>query len=126
MQRRAFSLFFALVWIVNGLVCKVLNGVPRHRTIVGRILGEDHALALTRMIGLAEICLALWILSQWKWRWSATVQIAAVVTMNVIEFVLAPDLLLFGPRNALVALAYVSVVAYAGFYTGVPPRHKTA
>jgi hypothetical protein len=114
-QRRAFALFFALVWMANGLVCKILDAVPRHRAIVGRILGEEHALALTRMIGFGEVCLGLWILSQWKWRWSATVQIAAVATMNVIEFVLVPDLLLFGTRNALVALAYVSVVAYAGF-----------
>lgn len=115
MPRRTFAILFALVWFVNGLGCKLLDLVPRHRAIVGRILGEDHALAFTRAIGLGEIVIGLWVLSRWRWRWSATAQILAVVTMNVIEFRLAPDLLLFGHWNALVALAYVSLVAYAGF-----------
>ena len=125
MPRRAFALFFALVWTVNGLLCKVLDLVPRHRLIVGRILGEDHALALTRAIGTSEILMAVWILSQWRWRWSGTAQIVVVVTMNVIEFWLAPDLLLFGHWNALVALTYVSVVAYAGFvHSATPPPRR--
>ncbi|MBC8009460.1 MAG: DoxX-like family protein [Burkholderiales bacterium] len=115
LPRRVFSLLFALVWFVNGLLCKVLDLVPRHREIVGRILGEDHALVLTRLIGLSEIVMAVWILSLWKWRWSATAQIIAVLTMNVIEFLLVPDLLLFGRYNAVVALTYAAVVAYAGF-----------
>ncbi len=115
LPRRVFSLLFALVWFVNGLLCKVLDFVPRHREIVGRILGEDHALTLTRLIGLGEIVMAAWILSQWKWRWSAGAQIIAVVAMNVIEFLLVPDLLLFGRWNASVALVYCAIVTYAGF-----------
>ena len=124
MPRRAFALFFALVWFVNGLVCKLLDLVPRHRFIVGRILGEEHALALTRVIGISEIAMGVWILSQWKWRWSATAQIVVVATMNVIEFLLAPDLLLFGRWNALVAITYVSVVAYAGFFHSATPSPR--
>ena len=123
LPRRAFALLFALVWWVNGLLYKVLDLVPRHREIVGSILGEDHALALTRAIGFGELLFGLWILSQWKWRWSATAQIIAVLTMNVIEFVLVPELLLFGRLNAFVALAYCSVVAYAGFIHS-PPAAK--
>lgn len=125
MPRRAFALLFALVWFANGLGCKVLDLVPRHRAIVGRILGETHAVALTRTIGLAEIVMGLWVFSLWKWRWSAAAQILAVLTMNVIEFTLAPDLLLFGRWNALVALSYASVVAYAGFFSPPPrPAHS--
>lgn len=116
MPRRAFVLFFASVWIINGLVCKVLDLVPRHRAIVGRILGESHAQVLTPVIGGLEVLMGVWILTQWKWRWSAAAQITLVITMNVIEFMLAPDLLLFGIGNAFVALAYVSVVAHAGFF----------
>lgn len=122
MSRRVYAMLFALVWSANGLLCKVLDLVPRHRAIVGRILGEDHALALTRIIGLGEIVMALWILSQWKWRWSVTAQILVVAAMNVIEFLLVPDLLLFGHWNALVALAYVSLVACAGFGHSPPAR----
>lgn len=120
MSRRTFALIFTLVWLINGLACKVLDLVPRHRAIVGRILGETHALALTRAIGLSEIIMAVWIYTQWKWRWTATAQIIVVLTMNVIEFILAPDLLLFGHWNALIALTYTAIVAYAGFVQAAP------
>jgi uncharacterized membrane protein YphA (DoxX/SURF4 family) len=108
--------FFAAVWVVNGLICKVLDVVARHREIVGRILGEDHALALTRLIGMGEICMAVWILSGIKSRWSAWAQITAVMTMNVIEFFMVPDMLLFGKLNIVVALAYSALVARTEFF----------
>lgn len=113
LKNRIPKFFFAAVWVVNGLVCKVLDIVPRHREIVGRILGEDHALVLTRLIGIGEIGMAVWILSGIKSRWSAWAQIAAVMTMNVIEFLLVPDMLLFGRLNIVVALAYAGLVARA-------------
>lgn len=125
MPHRAFALLFALVWCVNGLACKVLDLAPRHRAIVARILGDEHALLLTRMIGIGEIALGLWILSGWKGRWSAGTQIILVVIMNVIEFLLAPDLLLFGRWNALVALAYVGLVGYAGFIRPAYPQRDS-
>ena len=111
----AARLFFAAVWLVNGLWCKILDGVPRHREIVARILGEDHATLLTRLIGVGEIAMAAWILSGIRWKWSCAAQIAAVATMNVIEFLMVPDLLLFGRFNSLVALAYITLVAWVGF-----------
>lgn len=109
-------LLFAMVWLVNGLYCKVFDGVPRHREIVARILGEQHSLTLTRLIGLSELVMAAWILTGIRWKWSAGAQIAAVAAMNVIEFILAPDLLLFGRFNSLIALAYIIVVAWSGFH----------
>lgn len=111
----AFRLSFAAVWLVNGVWCKILDGVPRHREIVGRILGEDHALLLTRMIGASEVVMAVWILTGIRWKWSCAAQMAAVLLMNVIEFLVVPDLLLFGRFNSLVALAYITLVAWAGF-----------
>ncbi len=111
-------LFFAAVWLVNGIWCKILDGVPRHREIVARIFGEEHSLLLTRMIGLGEVLMAAWILLGIRWKWSCAAQIAAVAVMNIIELVLVPDLLLFGRFNSLVALAYITVVAWAGFRPG--------
>jgi hypothetical protein len=107
--------FFAAVWLINGIWCKLLDGVPRHREIVARILGEEHAAPLTRMIGAGEVLVAVWILSGIRWKWGCVYQIMMVATMNVIEFLLAPDLLLFGRINSLVALAYCTLVAWAGF-----------
>jgi hypothetical protein len=108
-------ILFSAVWLVNGVWCKILDGVPRHREIVAHILVEEHSLFLTRMIGTGEVIMAAWILSGIRWKWSCAAQIAAVATMNIIEFVVVPDLLLFGRFNSLVALAYISLVAWAGF-----------
>lgn len=104
---------FAMVWIVNGLWFKILDGEPRHRRIVGRILGTEHAGVLTVLIGVGELVIAAWILSGWRSRESAWAQIVLVMTMNVIEFVLVPDLLLFGRFNLLIAAAYCLVVAWS-------------
>ena len=110
-----FRFLFAAVWLVNGVWCKILDGVPRHREIVARILGEDHALLLTRLIGIGEVFMAAWSLSGIRWKWSCAAQIAAVAAMNIIEFIVVPEMLLFGRFNSLVALAYISLVAWAGF-----------
>lgn len=107
--------FFAAVWLVNGLVCKVLDLVPRHRMIVGRILGERYARTITILIGLAEICMTVWILSGILPRVNAVTQIAVVAAMNVMEFVLAPDLLLFGRANAIVATLFIALIVIKEF-----------
>lgn len=39
---RILTYLIAAVSLINGLFCKVLNLVPRHRQIVAEILGEDH------------------------------------------------------------------------------------
>ena len=96
----------ALVWLANGLFCKVLLLVPRHEAIVARILGPAHAGVLTRLIGLGEIGVALWVASGIKARWCALVQIGLVLSMNTLEAILAPDLLLWGRANALFAALF--------------------
>lgn len=95
-QKNVVNIGIALVWIINGVFCKVLNYVPRHQLIVARILGETHAPLLTRTIGILEAGMAIWILSRIKPRWCAIAQILLVASMNIIEFIAAPDLLLFG------------------------------
>lgn len=113
---RLLSYFIALVWVINGLLCKVLNLVPRHRQIVASLLGEDYAKPLTLFIGLLEIGMAIWILSRLKTRVSATLQILVVATMNILEFSFVPDLLLWGKANALFALIFILVIYYNEFY----------
>jgi hypothetical protein len=112
-----FRLALGSVWLVNGVWCKLLDGVQRHREIVARILGDDHSLVLTRLIGAGEVLIAVWILTGIRWKWSCAFQIRLVATMNAIEFLLVPDLLLFGRLNSLVALAYCALVAWAGSAT---------
>jgi len=102
----------AAVWLINGLFCKVLNLVPRHQQIVARIIGDSHAAGLTRAIGFAEIAMAVWILSGIKPRLNAITQIVIIGTMNTLEFLLAPDLLLWGRFNALYALLFILLILY--------------
>ncbi len=106
----------ATVWIANGLFCKVLNLVPRHEQIVAKILGDDHSRLLTILIGLLEIIMAIWILSAYRTKLNAIAQITVVATMNTIEFILVPDLLLWGKLNALFAFIFISVVYYNEFH----------
>ncbi|HEY5773646.1 MAG TPA: DoxX-like family protein [Chitinophagaceae bacterium] len=108
--------FIAAVWIINGLFCKVLNLVPRHQEIVARILSNDHARLLTIAIGVSEIAMAIWILSGVRRRLNAIAQIIIIATMNTLEFILVPDLLLWGRFNALFAFLFILLIFYNEFY----------
>ncbi|MCB0660408.1 MAG: hypothetical protein KDC04_05710, partial [Saprospiraceae bacterium] len=54
-KHRILTVFIAIVWQANGLLCKVLNLVPRHEQIVARILGDNYSRILTILIGLSEV-----------------------------------------------------------------------
>jgi hypothetical protein len=109
------SYFIASVWIANGLLCKVLDLVPRHQQIVARILGDAYSRTLTVVIGLLEIGMAVWILSRIKARFNALFQIIIVATMNVVEYILAPDLLLWGKMNSFFAFLFILVIYFNEF-----------
>jgi hypothetical protein len=102
--------FIAIIWFTNGLFCKVLNLVPRHQQIVARILGDDFAPFLTKLIGFSEIGMAIWVLSRLHSRLNAITQIGIISTMNIIEFFLANDLLLWGKLNALFACLFMVLI----------------
>lgn len=112
---KILTYFIASVWLVNGLICKVGNFVPRHQEIVARILGEKFAPTFTLMIGFSEIAMAIWIVSNYFWRCNAVLQIAIILSMNVLEFILAPDLLLWGRFNILFALLFALLIYYQNF-----------
>lgn len=107
---QSLTVLIAFVWFANGLFAKVLGFVPRHEQIVARILGDSYSDILIVMIGVGELFIAAWVLTGKFSRFAAVLQISLVLTMNVIEFVFARDLLLFGGLNAVFAIAFVSVV----------------
>jgi hypothetical protein len=115
-RTQLLNYFIAAVWIINGLFCKVLNLVPRHQEIVARILGNDHARLFTIAIGTSEIAMAVWILSGFKKRLNAIAQIIIIAIMNALEFILVPDLLLWGRFNALFAFLFILLIFYNEFY----------
>lgn len=114
--KRVLHYLIAAVWLINGLVCKVLNLVPRHQQIVERIIGGTHAGVLTRCIGAAEIAMGIWVLSGIKPRLNAVTQAVVIATMNTLEFLLAPDLLLWGRFNALFAFLFILLILVNEFY----------
>jgi len=111
-KHQILTFFIASVWFINGFYCKVLNLVPRHRQIVGRIVGYDGATLLTVFIGILEVSMAVWILSNIQSRLNAFVQISLVAFMNTLEFILVPDLLLWGRANAFFALMFIFLIFY--------------
>ncbi|WP_435313247.1 DoxX-like family protein [Cellulophaga fucicola] len=113
---KILTISIGLVWLANGLLCKVLNLVPRHEQIVGRILGDAFAKPLTLSIGISEIIMAVWVFTGYKSRLNAVLQIAIITIMNSIEFVVVPDLLLWGKLNSVFALLLIAVIFYNEFY----------
>jgi hypothetical protein len=109
------AILIAGVWLVNGLVCKVMGLVPRHEQIVAGILGVAIAKPLTIFIGCMEILMSVWVLTKIKSKWSAVLQIVLVGLMNVLEFVLVPEQLLWGKYNALFALLFMAFVYVHAF-----------
>ncbi len=114
-MHKIITLIIALVWVANGLYCKILNLVPRHQEIVAAILGTEHARLLTILIGTGEIMLGILILARFQSRKLAMLQMILVITMNVIEFLVVPDLLLWGRFNTLFALGFVLLIYYNEF-----------
>jgi len=107
---KILTILISLVWLINGLYAKVLGFVPRHQEIVARILGNDISFVAAKVIGALEICMFIWIISRKFSRLAAVSQIIIVLTMNIREFILVPDLLLFGRMNIIIALVFVSVI----------------
>jgi hypothetical protein len=118
--------FIATVWFVNGLICKVLNLVPRHQEIVARILDINHARVLTLLIGLAEIGMAIWILSGIRPRLNTVLQIILIGIMNMMEFVLVPDKLLWGKANIVFATMFMLLIYHREFHLNKKFNQKTA
>ncbi|CAL1517033.1 hypothetical protein MMC2321_00764 [Chitinophaga sp. MM2321] len=68
------------------------------------------------MIGLLETGMGVWILSGIKSRLNAFAQIIIVATMNALEFILVPDLLLWGKANSIFAFLFIILVYVNEFY----------
>jgi hypothetical protein len=108
--------FIALVWVINGLLCKVFNLVPRHQEIVQAILNTNHARTFTAGIGILETGMAIWIISGIWPRMNAWTQIIIIAAMNIMEFILVPGLLLFGRGNAFFAFLFILLIYYNQFH----------
>lgn len=120
----AINFFIAAIWLVNGLFCKILNWTPRHQEIIARILGEENSKLYTLTIGVLEVLMAIWIVSRIQPKINAASQIVLIGSMNVIEFILVPDLLLWGRINILYALVFMVLIFFNEFFLGQKDNFK--
>ena len=110
--RTILGILIGSVWVFHGLYSKICDGIPRHRLIVGRILGEEIADKATLFIGVMEITLGIWAFSGLKRRSCALVQTLAIIAMNTLEIFFAKDLLLSASGMVLLNLAFFSLIWY--------------
>ncbi len=115
---KIITFLIATVWFANGLFCKFFVMVPRHEEIVQRISSLDRPSAYfaTMGIGILEILMAIWVVSNFKARLNAIAQILIIATMNILEFILAPDLLLWGRFNSVFAFLFIMLIYYNEFH----------
>jgi uncharacterized membrane protein YphA (DoxX/SURF4 family) len=83
-DHKLIRLSIALVWLYQGLWCKVLGGVPHQQAIISTVpfLGAREVRVALITLGLVECGLALWVLSGQRMRQAAIVQTALLVAMN--------------------------------------------
>lgn len=113
----ALRILIGSVWVFHGLYSKLLDGIPRHRQIVARVLGEEWAGPATMAVGLAEILLGCWAFSRRFPLTCAAVQTLAIVTMNSMEIARAPDLLISAPGMVALNLGFLAL----GWYSATRP-----
>jgi hypothetical protein len=74
----------ALVWLYEGLWCKLLGGIPLQADVVEAVpfFSRGAAAWILRFLGIIECVLAVWVLSGWQPFLAAAAQTALLVTMN--------------------------------------------
>lgn len=98
------------VWVFHGLYSKILNGIPRHRLIVAKILGPANVGIITRAIGVLEVSLGVWTFTAWHPVPCAVIQTAALVAMNTLEICLARELLISALGMVILNTGLLAVV----------------
>jgi hypothetical protein len=105
------------VWVFHGIYSKILNGIPRHRLIVGKILGKERAQIATWTIGALEFLLGVWAFTDWRPVWCASIQTTAIVAMNALEILLARELLISVLGMLILNFGFLSLVWWWATFT---------
>jgi DoxX-like family len=74
----------ALVWLYEGLWCKLLGGEPHQLQVVQAVprLGPRTGALFLKALGMVEVGMALWALSAIAPLWCALAQTLLLVTLN--------------------------------------------
>lgn len=104
------GIFIGSVWVFHGLYSKILHRIPRHQLIVARILGERFARPATKLIGGGEVLVGVWVFTGWQPLACAAVQTAALFAMNILEILLAGDLLISAVGMVILNLGFIALI----------------
>ena len=108
------------VWVFHGVYSKLLNGIPRHRLIVGKILGAKRAQNATRIVGILEFLLGVWVFTGWQTVWMrSNSERRRSFTMNSIEILLARELLISAIGMLILNIGFLSLVWWWALFTQV-------
>lgn len=109
------TLAVAGVWMTHGLYNKLLHGSPRHLAIVQAIPGLSGAAGerVLAAVGVAEVGIAVWVLSHWLPHLCAAVQTCVLLSMNVVELAYARELLLWPAGLIPVNAGFLAVAWFA-------------
>ena len=106
----AAQIVIGAVWVFHGGYSKLFNGIPRHRQIVARVLGDSIAGPAIMAVGSAETLLGIWAWTGHGRLGCAALQTLAIVAMNTLEIALARDLLISAGGMVLLNAAFVAVI----------------
>ena len=111
----------ALVWLYEGLWCKVLGRMPGQQDIVEAVpvLGPGPARAFLVALGCAECLIGVWVLSGRLSWWAALTQTVLLAVMNCVGLVWARRRIhdpagMVVKNFALIVLAWVAAAFPAG------------
>jgi len=78
------KLAVAVVWLYEGLWCKVLGGSRHELEVVqaAPLLSPSLAALFLRGLGVFECALAAWVLTGWQPLWAAVLQTVCLVSLN--------------------------------------------
>jgi len=74
----------ALVWLYEGLWCKLLGKMPHQVDVVAAhpLFGPASAARVLKLIGVVEVALAVWVMGGWAPSLAALAQTVLLVGMN--------------------------------------------
>jgi hypothetical protein len=113
----------ALVWLYEGLWCKLLGGVPSQLTVVNAVprLGPRFGAPFLKLLGLVEVALAVWVMSGISPGICAIAQTALLIVLNANGLLWARRLI-HEPAGMIVKnIAFLLLVWVCGAIPGGRP-----
>jgi hypothetical protein len=109
---KLIRLSIALVWLYQGLWCKVLGRAPGHVAVISAVpfIGTAGSRVALITLGLLECGIAAWVLSGERMRQAAIVQTVLLVAMNAGGLIWAWRLIPDPPGMILQNFAFLMLI----------------